>query len=360
MRPKLRRLALTASLALLFAAAPAAATTAPSNGSNVVARLDRLTALIDAWDIYKLRHLDPSGRVVDDANKDISHSEGQGYGMLIAVKLADREAFDAMWAWTRLNLGVRDDRLFAWRWEPGSTPHVTDRNNATDGDILIVWALVEAADLWDEPSYRQAASLIAADIARLTVAETPFGPALLPAAAGFSAADRKDGPVVNLSYSVFPARSALERAAPEVDWDRLFASGRAVLEATQTLPPEWTSLSGPAPVPADKFDPVFGYNAIRVPLYLAWAGTDPDLVERFARIGDRGGPAVVDVASGVAVSPFSAPGFTSVATLVDCALSPDGPRRPVELAAVPQKYYPETLNLLSAIAQLEVYASCLD
>lgn len=45
------------------------------------------------WDTFKARFLDPSGRVVDPQNGGISHSEGQGYGMLLALRADDREAF---------------------------------------------------------------------------------------------------------------------------------------------------------------------------------------------------------------------------------------------------------------------------
>ena len=39
----------------------------------------------EAWRAYKAHFVTEAGRVVDTANKGISHSEGQGYGMLLAV-----------------------------------------------------------------------------------------------------------------------------------------------------------------------------------------------------------------------------------------------------------------------------------
>ena len=109
------------------------------------------------WQAWKARFLTDQGRVVDTANGNMSHSEGQGYGMLLAVAANDRVAFERIWAWTRANLAVRADDLFAWRWEPDKRPAVGDVNNATDGDMLIAWALTEASDFWGEPSYRVAA-----------------------------------------------------------------------------------------------------------------------------------------------------------------------------------------------------------
>ncbi|MEG9529489.1 MAG: glycosyl hydrolase family 8, partial [Hyphomicrobiales bacterium] len=43
-----------------------------------------------AWRAYRSRFITDQGRVVDTANGQISHSEGQGYGMLLAVAAGDR------------------------------------------------------------------------------------------------------------------------------------------------------------------------------------------------------------------------------------------------------------------------------
>ena len=50
-------------------------------------------------------------------------------------------AFETIFTFTRVELLIRDDGLAAWRWDPAATPRVTDINNATDGDILIAYAL---------------------------------------------------------------------------------------------------------------------------------------------------------------------------------------------------------------------------
>lgn len=340
------------------------------SGANIGVgqHLRTLTRILDAWTAYKGRHLDPSGRIVDSANQNISHSEGQGYGMLIAVKLGDREAFDAIWTWTLANLGgQRPDHLFAWKWAPNAAPHVTDTNNATDGDVLIAWALVEAAALWEEPAYLDTARAIVRDIAARAVIDTRFGKVFLPGEKGFTAAEREDGPVVNLSYWIFPARTALETAAPDFGWAGVFDTGRSILAASDagplSLPPEWTSLKGETPAPAAEFDAVFGYNAIRIPLYVAWGGGDAALLRRFRGLWNAQadvGPFVIDIATGAALDPLVESGFRAVSSLVECALAPaDGGRHAVRLGGSRQNYYPETLNLLSAIAQMERYPSCL-
>ena len=102
--------------------------------------------------------------------------------------------FDRMWSWTRANLMVRDDQLIAWRWTPGQRPPITDMNNATDGDILVAWALAEAAELWADVSYRAAGRRIAVEIARKTVMfKTSKGALLLPACRVSAPTERPDG-----------------------------------------------------------------------------------------------------------------------------------------------------------------------
>ena len=159
----------------------------------------------------------------------------------------------------------------------GKRPAVADLNDASDGDILVAWALTEAAEAWDEASYRVAARRIAVEVARKTILfKDKNGALLLPAVSGFSAAERADGPLINLSYWVFPAFARLPIVAPEFDWAAVTASGLNLIRrsrfGTAKLPTEWISLKGEEPRSADGFPPLFSYNAIRIPLYMVWAG----------------------------------------------------------------------------------------
>src|SRR5450432_3381739 len=70
------------------------------------------------WEVFKRDFIEADGRVVDTGQGRISHSEGQGFAMLFAVRYGDRAAFDQAWQWTQRNLQVRDDALMAWRWDP--------------------------------------------------------------------------------------------------------------------------------------------------------------------------------------------------------------------------------------------------
>ena len=42
-----------------------------------------------AWDDYKAKYLQQDGAIVDTGNNNMSHSEGQGYGLMFALAYAD-------------------------------------------------------------------------------------------------------------------------------------------------------------------------------------------------------------------------------------------------------------------------------
>lgn len=319
------------------------------------------------WQDYKARFVSQHGRVIDTGNGMISHSEGQGYAMLFAVASNDRETFDRLWGWTRANLMVRDDQLMAWRWEPGQRPAVADMNNATDGDILVAWALTEAAEHWGELSYRIAARRIAVEVGRKTVLfKTANGALLLPAVQGFSAQERPDGPIINLSYYVFPAFARLKIVAAEYDWSGLTQTGLDLLKASAEsgvkLPPDWLSVREKQLRPAEGFTPYFAYNAVRIPLYLAWAGIgERDHYREFFNWAKsrNGALPIVDVNSGREADSFREPGYAAIAELLEC-LRPDGKAGPgLTQQRAAQNYYPATLQLMSIIAVQMRYPSCI-
>ena len=353
MRKLLRKGVAMMLIGLPIAAAHASPPAAPSaeigSGSAASAALPQTL-----WLAYKDHFLSVDGRIIDDANGGISHSEGQGYGMLLALAAGDDRSFARIWDWTSKQLYRRSDGLASWRWSPDATPHITDTNNASDGDILIAWALADAAERWNNPAYRAAARRIALSIGRSSTIKTRYGLTLLPAASGFRAADMDDGPVVNPSYWVFPAFPRLKAVAPEVDWAAIAASGLAILDAARFgplhLPTDWVSLKAERPTPAKAFKPVFGYNALRIPLYLAWSGENADRIAPFVRVWARaadGHPSVINAMTGRSVEPFYDAGYAAVPILVSCAFNGSG-RGP---SAVPlEHYYSATLYLLTFMA----------
>ena len=322
----------------------------------------------DDWRAYKARFVTAQGRVVDTANGLVSHSEGQGYGMLLAVAADDRESFERIWGWTRANLFIRNDELAAWRWEPDKRPGVADVNNASDGDLLIAWALVEAATAWPDPAYRVAARRVALDIGRkLVLFKTTKGSLLLPGASGFAAEDRADGPVLNLSYYVFPAIKRLPLVAPEFDWDSIVTTGLRLIDNAQfgpaKLPSDWVTLKSGEPQPAAGFPAQFSYNAIRIPLYLAWAGFDQpryhsSFLQVWGKRGSRGFP-LVDLAKGQASAWVEEASYEGIPALSACAIK--GVSFPGHLRSTQalDHYYPATLHLLTLIAARMRYPECL-
>ncbi|MDX7949578.1 glycosyl hydrolase family 8 [Lichenihabitans sp. Uapishka_5] len=321
--------------------------------------------LSSEWRSYAARFVTPDGRVVDNANGGISHSEGQGYGMLLAVKAGDAASFETLWRWTARTLAVRKDHLLAWKWDP-AVKAVTDTNNATDGDILVAWALAEAAKRFHRPDYREAAVVLARAVGSHAILPTPLGPVLKPGLTGFGASEQPDGPVVNLSYWVFPAFASLAALAPEFDWAAVRHSGLALIQAsrfgTLGVPSEWEGLASGAPRPAANFPAAFGYNAIRIPLYLAFdGGADTRIaLEPFAAPwGQTASTTQLLQAHEVPVTvPLAQPGYDLVMATARCVSA--GTAVPPEMInARSDLYYPETLRLLSVIAIQERVSACL-
>lgn len=308
------------------------------------------------WQQYRSRFIMAEGRVRDTGNGGISHSEGQGYGMLLAVAYRDAIWFDRLWRWTRRHLQIRDDRLFAWKWNPDAAEDpVPDRNDAADGDLLIALALARAADLWDAPSYRDAAQAIARDVLDRLVRQVEAWTVLLPGVHGFV---HDQTITVNLSYWIFPALLELDRIAPSPDWQRLTTTGLALLREARfgpfELPPDWLALDR-SPWPSPRHPPVFGYDAARIPMHLVWGGIDdPELLSPYldyaATHRDRV-PATIDLNDGRPSAEPASPGVEAVFALTRWAVDGTTPRWP--RLDPDADYYTASLWMLSKLAYAE-------
>lgn len=237
------------------------------------------SALLESWLRFRQAFLRLEGRVVDTGNQGVSHSEGQGWALYCAERCNDRPSFDRIWGWTRQVLSRPQDRLLAWRYLPGGVTPVPDRNNAADGDLFVAAALLLAGQRWGETAYTEAGAAIAQDVLRLLLREVAGGTVLLPALHGFEEADHV---VLNPSYYTFPIFGVLARAVPDPAWLRLARDGLALLRRARfgrwNLPPDWLSLrraDGALGLPP-RWPPRFSYDAVRVPLYLCWAGLEEE------------------------------------------------------------------------------------
>lgn len=299
------------------------------------------------WRLYKQRFLDRSGRIVDTGNGGISHSEGQGYGMVLAVMSNDPDAFAAMARWTDATLVVAGDELYAWRYDPRQPNPVSDPNNASDGDILIAWALALAGKSWSNDAYLERSAQLRAAIRRDCVIER-FGRALLlPGRIGFA------GPgavTVNPSYYVWPALDVFARLDGAATWGPVIASGEALLRQARFgplhLPCDWVSVSGATAVaPVHDKPSRFGFDAIRVPLYA-------QLGRRAALAGDAGTwwravmaqhrpiPAWIDVVTGEEAPYAVSNGGAAIAARVT------GTPAPMQLDS---DYFAASLQMLAAL-----------
>lgn len=309
------------------------------------------------WRHYREAYISPEGRVIDTGQGGISHSEGQGYGMLLAERYADRETFQELWDWTRTHLAVREDGLLAWRWDPGQG-RVTDTNNASDGDLLVAWALLRAHHRWHEPAYRDEALRLAVSVRRKLFKRDARGLLLLPGVTGF---ETPEGTIVNLSYWIFPAIEDLGRLDPHRGWRELERSGFALLDEARFgehgLPPDWLLVGEHLGLPSG-FPHRFGYDAVRIPLYLVWSGRGRSgvmaRIRGYWRAGwERGGPSAwIDLDSG-SEGEAALPSFGPVLRLAGLKLDGAAGEGRETPAGGEQAYYFATLRLLADLAAEE-------
>ena len=313
------------------------------------------------FDLWKQRYLLPDGRVIDTGNGGISHSEGQSYGLLLTQAFGDRDDFDSILTWTRLHLGRPYDRLFAWRYKPGELNPVDDLNNATDGDIVIAWALLRAGKAWNEPSYTDRGQQLARTILRLCVVSQSGRLVLLPADKGFT---HQTSTTINLSYYVFAAIRSLAQAVPDPRWQQLEYDGRTLLTASQfgewRLPADWESLAdNTVEQPAAGWPARFSWDAVRVPLHAVWAGivTNPGPVWNAARFWSAPHPVPFPAWTDL-LQPTTAPysgnsGVGAVAILASSAVLHRGTRDDLPSVATAPNYYAASLIMLSRLAWIE-------
>lgn len=287
---------------------------------SLLASRSALADAPSAWEYYKSRFIQEDGRVIDVINNQISHSEGQGFSMYLALAFNDEPLFDKLWTWTRDNLMAGEAQgLAAWSWgrRPDGTWGVLDANNASDGDIFLAWTLARASERFGKGEYLAAARRIAEALRQKAVRVVDGAPVLLPGREGFV----KEGETAfNPSYFIFPAFYDLARIDEPEFWRRLHASCQRLLEMSlggpMGLPPDWGVISGGKVGPWGEKGAYFSYDAIRVPLYLSWelnrtalAGYGK-LFDAFRENGEL--PARIPATSGASASGQAPAGFYAV------------------------------------------------
>jgi endoglucanase len=328
-------------------------------GFATAALVPKIASADQNWNVFKRRFIVDGARVIDSGNQNVSHSEGQGWGLLFAEANDDREAFRRLWEWTAALL-QRADGLFSWRYVAKSSDPVPDKNNAADGDILIAWALMRAARKWNEPRWVEPAKRILAAVLGKLASEAYGRVVLLPGEQGFVRGNRR---VVNLSYYVWPAiHDFAQLAGDQGRWRRLESDGLWLIDnaafGTYRLPPDWL-LFGEEFRIADGWPPYFGFDAIRIPLYLAWQNDKARLARflaawRAPRFAGRP-PAWINLVDG-SVAPFaSSEGYAAVLAVTQFVAAGGPP--PVAVLVDGDDYYSASLKLLSNIAAEEAIAA---
>jgi endoglucanase len=271
------------------------------------------------WESWALRYVQDDGRMLNSSlTPNHSTSEGQAYGMLFALIGNDPERFAHLWQWSTANMLGSDlkTRLPGWLWGHGKDGQwqLQDANSASDADLWMVYALLEASRLWQRPDYRKDALSLLSTIESTLVADLPgLGKMLLPGPVGFVHANKLW--TLNPSYLPLPLLRRLTKEHPDGPWREIADNTVKLIlgSSPKGYVADWVGYrmtaeqTGLFVVDPNRGD-VGSYDAIRV--YL-WAGMTPRKDAAFAPLlaaldgmsqstGARGAPPEkVQVSSGV-------------------------------------------------------------
>ncbi|PYE34636.1 cellulase (glycosyl hydrolase family 8) [Idiomarina fontislapidosi] len=173
------------------------------------------------WQRFNQHLVDDQFRVIDRSTDAlITTSEGQVYGMLFSLFANQPEHFSKLLTWLENNLADGDltKQLPAWQWGYNSTTEswtVLDSNSASDVDILLIYALYHAAEVWQEPDYQVLASALSQQLMQQVVTYQNGELLLLPAPIGFAKQDRV---TINPSYAPLFVLDGLYQLSGDARW----------------------------------------------------------------------------------------------------------------------------------------------
>ncbi|QFT63321.1 glycosyl hydrolase family 8 [Roseivivax sp. THAF30] len=311
-------------------------------------------AFAGRWDAWKSRFLRDDGRVSDPEQGGISHSEGQGYGLLLAQAAGDRVAFESIERWTIRHLLVRQDPLMAWRWTPDAGIAGEDWITATDGDLFRAWALLRASRDSGWPIDAGSWQEICGAIEDLCLANDPRAPSepLLKPSAESRVTDRRV--LFNPSYIMPRALRELGEAASRPRLIQAADHGQTCLAelAIRGFVPDWIDVTSQGyAVPADRVTAA-SYDAMRAGLFLRWSGVSDH--PALSRMQDFFGPPetgrviVARDENGRPIQTSDLPGYLAMARLTQCVAEPRNPAH-----ALSEAYFPSTLHMFVDLAKRE-------
>lgn len=230
------------------------------------------------WQAFQRDLIRPEGRVVDVSDpREITTSEGQSYALFFALVDNDPVLFRRLLRWTERELAYGDltAHLPAWLWgrKPDGSWGVLDDNTASDANLWIAYALLEAGRLWRQHSYTVLGNLLLQRIAHEEVSSIArFGPVLLPGKRGFYSETELR---LNPSYAPLQLLARAHQAQPGSVWALLQDSTvQFLIESSPVgLAPDWVDLHH-GEIEPTREGRIGSYNAIRVYLWVGMMHSD--------------------------------------------------------------------------------------
>lgn len=300
------------------------------------------------WNQFKNTFIE-HGKSKDPEN-GYTHSEGQAYSMLLAIKEGDEKAFSEIWYWTKSHL-QREDKLLSWKWQNGK---VADPNNATDADIMIAWALIEAGKKWDNDYFSEGLKILSVIEQKLIIQRNDDF-LILPALHGFQ--KKNDKITINMSYWVWPAISEFKKIGDRTLWSNVEKTGIKILNNAASGP--WSLISDWTSYPELKPDPKgtrASYDAMRIPLYLIWNGMTNSQIQNWKAFWEQSKKAWVDTRSGEMAQYPTQPEHQAILNIARRAAGENYLTiEDIPVAGVSSSYYASVIVLLTKTAWTELF-----
>lgn len=237
------------------------------SGSNYTqAEADQKCAA--AWAYFKQELLQSDGAVLRTDDNTVV-SEGQSYGMMLAVQNNDQSAFNKIWNWTKTNMQDNNPYgLFSWQCTPSG--EAISHEPAPDGEEMIAMALYFASHRWGDKTapynYSVQAKKILDNILKYEMTADYY--------LTFNVSEKNK---FNLSYYMPAFYRLFEIYTGNTAWGAVADNGYALLARSQNpstgLVPDWSNKDGSL----QSTGQYFYYDAMRVPYQVAldavWFGT---------------------------------------------------------------------------------------
>lgn len=189
-------------------------------------------------------------------------SEGVGYGMLIAVGFDDHDAFQKLWSY----YSRHRNRVNLMAWRTNACGGDIDSAAATDGDLDVAMALLQAACRWGGNYESDALSVISA--LRNAAVDQSCGRSVLKPGEGFGGCSR-----TNPSYFAPGYYKVFAEKTGDQTWDSMVNDGYTMLASQQArhdgLVTDWCDASGNAMGGLNGEEVRYGPDASRTPWRVA-------------------------------------------------------------------------------------------